>query len=173
MNFCRSKYKYNESGCNPLIEPIGMADKPNAQSPECEGKDLFCYFGICKYKNRVRNKGQSCDDDINCVDEYDCTKGKCGPYHWKRRPGEPCETDIFKGGAIDGHPCKRGKCTNGKCKLIEDYQKCSHDWECRSNICPLLRGTHITGTKYCQPKDGFKNGSICWENEHSQCASNR
>ena len=109
---CTKKYNLNEphgqyASCNPFLEPVNAAKKPNEESPECN-KGLFCtpvgFKSVCKFKERVRGEGESCEDDINCK-RGKCDKGKCRAL----QKGEWC--------GQNGKLCASNVCIYGKCDV--------------------------------------------------------
>jgi len=157
---CISKYRHNEpiiGACNALEEPDNIWNKPNVESPEC-GKNLFCKFpdSKCKWKNKVKNEGETCDKHENCKDGLECTKGTCGPLHWPRAVGEKCvlgtdckDHDIFVG---KGTNCCKGVCRNKTQDLTTSYY-CPHEV-----INPLIK---VDKGHICGADDACKSGACC------------
>ena len=103
-----------ESALLVATDPLTLQDIVNLFENDKPSKN-------CQWKNNVRKKGETCDKHSNCKDEYECSKGTCGPYHWPRRPDEPCVlgTDCKNYNILTGAGTQ---CCKGKCQdKIQDW----------------------------------------------------
>ena len=141
---CVAKYRHNGpigGVCNALEEPSNIWNKKDseAKSVEC-GKDLFCKFpdGKCKWKNRVRTEGQSCDNHENCI------AGRCIKWRCKLLD----KGDAIEALQIGGHyerGCKTKWSFDGYCDFKDGTRNvgetCTHNNHCKLGNCKGRKGS--------------------------------
>ena len=162
---CISKYDFNEphdlhKSCNPFLEP-SMLQK-NQMKEVLNVKMVYFALSwiksVCKFKERARDEGASCEYNINCK------KGKCDGGICKLLGyGEDCGQDdnlCSDGICIDG-VCARAKerdesCGSGSCEPNCDHH-CNGDLVCFNWKCTDKRDFNDS----CDNDEQCKDDSMC------------
>ena len=133
-------------------------------------KDLFCKIGRCQWKDRVREKGESCDVAQNCKNELDCSDWTCGPQHWPRHVGETCTL---------GTDCKKHNVGTGTNETFDATQCCPPADGSKGQKTCQVKLQDWFGAYYCPAEVKSKGGgsklggkcSICGDCDGAECGT--
>lgn len=132
----------------------------------CQGCVCTCNTYLCKC-----SRNSNCLPTENGKDEGECIKNKCAPG-----PGSAkCETH---------YDCKSGNCIEGRCTdRVELSEGCSHDSDCKSEMCITDVDAEGNAVKVCGKLDvgeackraDVSYDSLCKSNNcfNGKCESNK